>query len=80
MCPGDGAAPLRQDRHDRDQAAATGAQRATLFKDCRGVLSLLFCIDLSVTHRSLDSGELRCPRHGCDGRLGPWGSARPPDD
>jgi hypothetical protein len=37
---------------------------------------LLFCIDLSVTHRLLDSGELRCPRHGCDGRLGSWGSAR----
>jgi hypothetical protein len=39
--------------------------------------SLLFCIDLSVTHRLLDSGELRCPRYDCDGRLGPWGSARP---
>lgn len=38
-------------------------------------LVLLF-VDLPAAHQLLAAGELRCSAPGCDGRLGPWGSAR----
>jgi hypothetical protein len=38
---------------------------------------MLLTLDPAATAANLDAGTLTCPGHGCDGRLGPWGHARP---
>lgn len=38
---------------------------------------MLLCLDPSRAATDLTAGQLACPRHGCEGRLGPWGHARP---
>lgn len=38
---------------------------------------MLLCVDVPAAHRLLDRGQLNCPKSGCAGRLGSWGSGRP---
>jgi transposase-like protein len=38
---------------------------------------MLLTLDAAATSANLDAGTLVCPSHGCEGRLGPWGHARP---
>lgn len=38
---------------------------------------MLLFLDLADARQRLFAGELDCPRPGCAGTLGPWGSARP---
>ena len=38
---------------------------------------MLICLDPSTAALELTTGALGCPRTGCDGKLAPWGWARP---
>ena len=38
---------------------------------------MLLTHDSDATAARLEAGALVCPEGGCDGRLGPWGHARP---
>lgn len=42
-----------------------------------GCSLMLLCLDPSAAAADLAAGALACPRWGCEGRLGPWGHARP---